>query len=592
MADGLIIKVGADVGGAISGLNQVDQAVNKTTQGFSKLPAVTNQSTMAITNLSRVVQDAPYGFIGIANNINPLIESFQRLKLETNSTKGAFSALANGLAGPGGFGLAIAAITTAITFAQIGFQAWFKSSKEAKSANDEFGDSVKKTIKDLDDYKAKLDQSTESYERFKASREKNVKLSFGDNLKTELLLLQGQGLQLQKEIYNNQKAIDATFTAEDKLWNDYFNKRKDDYGRLLVTEEQYNAGRAKLQTERFALQKKQNELESKGYDQVATIKLKEQQIREDDSKKYNEYINNIINQAKKLSNETKGIIDLRLNIRTLDEKEIAFKKAKEFIDAYQQGLYKLTIAEPLKSIEPQTEFSDEKIKSDAFDAGNLYGDIFARAAEHKMTGIDFTVVEIAAKKLLKSQDVLDQLGQDTASAFYKGFMMMTEAGFAQVGEIIGTALGGGDIKNAFQGFVTVIGEGLSAIGKQLIHVGVVALFAKQSLKKLFENPALAIAAGVALIAAGTTMKTAISSGLPGRATGGPVSGNSPYMVGERGPELFVPSVSGTIIPNNRIGAMGGRAINMGGGNGRTIIRGNDIILSYARASRSQSRVNG
>jgi phage-related minor tail protein len=41
-----------------------------------------------------------------------------------------------------------------------------------------------------------------------------------------------------------------------------------------------------------------------------------------------------------------------------------------------------------------------------------------------------------------------------------------------------------------------------------------------------------------------------------RATGGPVSAGSPYMVGERGPELFMPSGSGTIIPNNQMGNMG------------------------------------
>jgi hypothetical protein len=35
-------------------------------------------------------------------------------------------------------------------------------------------------------------------------------------------------------------------------------------------------------------------------------------------------------------------------------------------------------------------------------------------------------------------------------------------------------------------------------------------------------------------------------GSPGRATGGPVSGGRAYMVGERGPELFVPSSSGRI----------------------------------------------
>ena len=43
---------------------------------------------------------------------------------------------------------------------------------------------------------------------------------------------------------------------------------------------------------------------------------------------------------------------------------------------------------------------------------------------------------------------------------------------------------------------------------------------------------------------------------PGKATGGPVSAGSPYMVGERGPELFMPSGSGTIIPNNQMSSMG------------------------------------
>lgn len=46
-----------------------------------------------------------------------------------------------------------------------------------------------------------------------------------------------------------------------------------------------------------------------------------------------------------------------------------------------------------------------------------------------------------------------------------------------------------------------------------------------------------------------------------RATGGPVSAGSPYMVGERGPELMIPSRSGTIIPNNKLGGGGGVVVN-------------------------------
>lgn len=51
----------------------------------------------------------------------------------------------------------------------------------------------------------------------------------------------------------------------------------------------------------------------------------------------------------------------------------------------------------------------------------------------------------------------------------------------------------------------------------------------------------------------------ISKGISyqGRASGGPVSAGETYTVGEKGPELFVPNRSGTIIPNHRIGdAMG------------------------------------
>ena len=42
-----------------------------------------------------------------------------------------------------------------------------------------------------------------------------------------------------------------------------------------------------------------------------------------------------------------------------------------------------------------------------------------------------------------------------------------------------------------------------------------------------------------------------------RADGGPVESNSPYIVGERGPELFVPRSAGAIVPNHSMAMMGG-----------------------------------
>ena len=52
-------------------------------------------------------------------------------------------------------------------------------------------------------------------------------------------------------------------------------------------------------------------------------------------------------------------------------------------------------------------------------------------------------------------------------------------------------------------------------------------------------------------------KAAISS-IQGRASGGSVSAGRPYIVGERGPELFVPGSSGGIVPNGAM--MGGMTV--------------------------------
>ena len=44
-----------------------------------------------------------------------------------------------------------------------------------------------------------------------------------------------------------------------------------------------------------------------------------------------------------------------------------------------------------------------------------------------------------------------------------------------------------------------------------------------------------------------------------KAAGGPVSGGSTYLVGEKGPELFTPSGSGVVIPNNKLAGGSSRA---------------------------------
>ena len=84
------------------------------------------------------------------------------------------------------------------------------------------------------------------------------------------------------------------------------------------------------------------------------------------------------------------------------------------------------------------------------------------------------------------------------------------------------------------------------------------------------NKLIDVAVNMALFGAmsGTGTGGGLLGGLfgGGKAAGGPVSSNSTYMVGEKGPELFVPSTAGTIIPADATAAMA-RYQRQGGGSG-------------------------
>ena len=60
--------------------------------------------------------------------------------------------------------------------------------------------------------------------------------------------------------------------------------------------------------------------------------------------------------------------------------------------------------------------------------------------------------------------------------------------------------------------------------------------------------------GGGLLALGLSALGSLLGGSPGRATGGPVSPGRAYMVGERGPELFVPTSSGAVVAPRQSGA--------------------------------------
>lgn len=118
--EGLKIKIGADVQSAISNINDLNNTLVKTndtaaevgSNGMKQLTQGTGKANIALTNFSRVVQDAPFGIIGIANNIDPLITSFQNLRKETGSSGAAFKSLLSGLTGPAGIAIGISTVTS------------------------------------------------------------------------------------------------------------------------------------------------------------------------------------------------------------------------------------------------------------------------------------------------------------------------------------------------------------------------------------------------------------------------------------------------------------------------------------------------
>jgi phage-related minor tail protein len=119
-------------------------------------------------------------------------------------------------------------------------------------------------------------------------------------------------------------------------------------------------------------------------------------------------------------------------------------------------------------------------------------------------------------------------------------------GAGRAGKSIETALARA-ITSGKTGFDDLKKIALSALGQ----------IAAASLKSLFQPSGANNSADGGLLGSLSGLLGGLL-GSPGRATGGPVSGGRPYMVGESGPELFVPSGSGRI---ERMGSTG-RSVNV------------------------------
>jgi phage-related protein len=134
---------------------------------------------------------------------------------------------------------------------------------------------------------------------------------------------------------------------------------------------------------------------------------------------------------------------------------------------------------------------------------------------------------------------------------------------------------------------TVLGAALTVIGKaisvvidlfaRLVGIINLAVDAIRSLVSFVKNNPLV--AGI-----GNVIDNVFGGG---RAAGGPVMGGTSYLVGEKGPEIFTPSSTGFITPNNKLGGSTVINLNVTGaidpeGTARSII--NVLNNSYYRGT--------
>lgn len=131
---------------------------------------------------------------------------------------------------------------------------------------------------------------------------------------------------------------------------------------------------------------------------------------------------------------------------------------------------------------------------------------------------------------------------DAAKEFFIKLPTDVETGAAMFGSMMS------NMQSALDNFVRTGKLNFKDFARSVIQ-DLIAIQLKAQAMKLFAN---LFGFGPAP-AGGTTVP--VVDAIP-RANGGPVSGNQAYLVGERGPELFVPRMSGSIIPNKAM-SMGG-----------------------------------
>ena len=220
---GIEIPIGAPLGKLDKDLKDANGKLKSFAAEASKSAGVlggavvkdSNSAAFALTNLGRVAQDAPFGFIGIQNNLNPLLESFQRLKAESGSTGGALKALGQSLIGPAGLGIALSVVSAGILFYQQYQQRANRETEKSKKTNEDYAASLEAVSRiQLVGAQNSVKEITELKNLYGAYQNANLPLSQRKDAYSEL---QKQYPSYFGNLKFEEQASEKVKTAYDKL---------------------------------------------------------------------------------------------------------------------------------------------------------------------------------------------------------------------------------------------------------------------------------------------------------------------------------------------------------------------------------------
>lgn len=560
--------------------NQIVQAANRVNTALSNVKKPSGEATQSLINLSRVAQDAPYGFIGIANNINPLLESLQRLKASTGSTGAAIKALGSEMLGAGGLGLAVGIVSSLLVVFGDKLFGTGRSAKSAKESLDDYVDS----LNDVDQARVKgLQTAQEELVKLQtlygATQNANIPLAERKKLVDEL---QDQYPKYFKNISDETILAGGAKKAYDELAGAIIAaaKARAAQDQLVEIQKQVLAidekiannlkEQEKARARSADAQKSIGLVTGGGTAQAVNIDNREVIAKRDLNKvvsagndllKQRNELNERANKLAQFAQQTvqanpNSLLNPTGNLPKDDapkkqkdankELEKALQEKKDILTEFQKDfeVLKLPLPNLSKSLE---EFKADELTKELNDKLNkalLQQPLKLQLPKVEVQGIDLKNPP-RPLKIQQSIDVDLQLSEDfqkKMKSFVEGFNNTIKDaivnGIAGFAEGIGQALVGGDFSQVFKNIAGVMGDLLEQLGKMLIKEAVQIQVFKEALYKwAIANPALAIAAGAGLIIAGAAIKKAVLPQPKKFATGGDVFGSG---IGDTVPALLTP----------------------------------------------------